>query len=739
MYHAPHLTFDLSRFSLPILLVFFCVLALAWNFAVPAYENLDELEHVEVIRHIALVGRLPVHGAAEAAGFHVRQEASQPPLYHVLGAVWARALNLPLDPPQAEPIPSLAVACGLSDTFYNKATWARDPYAGFPWASHVRLTHGLRLLSTLLQLATLIGAWTLARQVFPAGPLPALAVAIVAFNPQFLLVAAGVNNDNLVAPLATWALVVLTTLWQRGPTPRRLLGFGALAGLAALSKLSGLALLGLVAATLLIYAWRARIPFKAVLGWGVLIGLPALLFMSPWLLRNYQLYGDVTALAPMLDVVGLQRDRVDFWGAFQLMYRSYWGQLPCTFYPRALYWPFLMLVLGGGAGLAFGWRRLTAAQRALLYVLGGWFLLVVAAWIRWNAITPATGGRLLFPAAPALALLLAAGWSSLRRLVWAWSAFLPVWATVALLLGPMALFAPPAQLPADAALPNPVDFTFGDSLRLRGYDARIAEPDWRCYVYHSGYCRPTLDVTFYWQADAPPAADWMLALQLVSARPGDTGLRLRYDAWPGHGNLPTSRWPAGVILKEHYTLPLPAGDWITQAWRVQVAFYELESERRLPVQVGGVPVGDAAGLAVLRAPDKQPMCIGTALTPPVSFAEAVALTQAEVLAGAETWQVALCWESLAALPDDYTVFVHAYAADGTLLGVGDGPPLAQAFPTHLWQPGDRIADTHTIVWDVEGKPAQIAVGLYHPLTGERLSAIRAGERLPADAVIIWEP
>ena len=256
-----------SRAGLWLILATFVSLALAWNMTVPAYENLDEIEHAEVIRHIAVTGRLPVHGEAEAAGFHVRQEASQPPLYHLLGAAWVRLWGLPREAPDARPIPATFVACGSGDTLYNRVTWSRDPYAGFFVAGHRRTVYALRLLSTLLQCATVAGTWTLARRLALRGFVAPLATAIVAFNPQFLLLAAGVNNDNLVTPLATWALVLLVDVWQRGPTPPRLLGFGVLTGLAALSKLSGLGLLGLGGLTLLAYAWRQRAPLARLLRW----------------------------------------------------------------------------------------------------------------------------------------------------------------------------------------------------------------------------------------------------------------------------------------------------------------------------------------------------------------------------------------------------------------------------------------------------------------------------------------
>jgi hypothetical protein len=83
--------------------------------------------------------------------------------------------------------------------------------------------------------------------------------------------------------------------------------------------------------------------------------------------------------------------------------------------------------------------------------------------------------------------------------------------------------------------------------------------------------------------------------------------------------------------------------------------------------------------------------------------------------------------------------VHAVAEDGTLIGTGDAPPMNHGFPTSLWEPGDKIADTHIIPLPEKGKMTRIVVGIYDPETGERLSATTAsGMSYPDNAVSIWE-
>ncbi|MBN1259693.1 MAG: glycosyltransferase family 39 protein [Anaerolineae bacterium] len=736
--HAPRKT----PIGLVLLLAAYVSLALAWNLTIPPYENLDEIEHTEVIRHIAVTGRLPIHGEAETAGYHVRQEASQPPLYHLLGAVWMRILGLPDAPPTRSAVPGAVVACGPSDTFYNKTTWARNPYEEEPpWQGHILAVHTLRLLSTLLQTFTVLGTWTLALRCGASRTLAYLATAIVAFNPQFLLISSGVNNDNLVTPLATWALVLLVNMIKGRPTARQMVGFGVLSGLAGLSKLSGLGLLGLGGIALLATARREHIPLRRVVGWGLLVGIPALLLLSPWIVRNLNLYGDPTALAPMLEKVGRREYPIDVIGEAWLMWRSYWGQIPCSFYPRSVYWVYDLLMVGGFSGLVVSWRKTSRNLRPLLWLLTGWFVLITVAWIRWNMTTPAPGGRLLFPAAPALAILLAFGWQqwlhkSFQQL---WTCALPLWSIVALLAGPFAIFAPPRLLAENAPLPNPATYTFGEQIELVGYDVKVSDAPLWCWLVSERYCdTPILDISLFWKATAPITEDWVLALQLVSPQPGNDTLRFSYNRWPGHGNLPTQAWPEDAIIKDSYRLPLPDADFPTQAWNLQVAFFDLETHDRLPVSQTGLQTGTAAVLQQLRVPGRPAACEETHLrTPATRFGNAIDLTHARVISGTENWNVVLCWQSLTPVPIDYTVFVHAYAEDGSLIATGDGPPMSQEFPTSLWQPGDRIRDEHRFLSPQDDSIVKVTVGLYDPVSGVRLVAASDNTPQLNDAVTLW--
>ncbi len=727
-----------TRIFLGLILSGFVLLAWAYGLTLPAWENLDEAEHFSAIRYVVETGRLPVHEAAVQAEYYFRQEASQPPLYYLLMGGVVRLLSLPTADANAYLVHNPFLACGPADQPYNRNALYHNPHREAPpWRGAWLTLHVLRAVSPLLQLVTVVGVYAIARLVLPQhSAIALLAAALTAFNPQFLLVASGVNNDNLVTPLATVGVYLTLRARQQGFTWKYCVGLGALAGLAGLSKLSGLLLLPFIGLALLEIAWRSRATshVSRFVFYGVLTGAAAVAVCGWWFWRNWQLYGDLTALAPMLDWVGRRGGSSLPLNESGLMFRSFWGQLACAFYSDGFYLFFGVLTAAGLVGWVVSElvHKDRKQNRAGMLWLALWFVIIYVGWLRWGALTAATGGRLLFPAIAASSVLLASGllrlWPERRRLVGAaiLSVLLAVVAALTLYREIHPLFAPPRAYAATAApdIAQRLEATFGPDIRLLGYDAKIESHD--------------LDVTLYWQATTPITQDYALAVQLASPIPGDDTLRFNYNTWPGRGNYPTTAWLPGRVIADRYHFRLPASDAPTQAWQLLVALYNAASGERLPVRLDGQDVGKGLALATLRVPGRAAACpTGAVLSAPVHFGDAIALTAATIqpLKGHNNSQftISLCWQSLAPTAADYTVFVHLYAENGEMLATGDGPPMDGAFPTHLWQPGDIIADTH----GVSGSSgARIGVGLYDLSTIQRLPATQAGQPLPNDTVYL---
>jgi hypothetical protein len=80
----------------------------------------------------------------------------------------------------------------------------------------------------------------------------------------------------------------------------------------------------------------------------------------------------------------------------------------------------------------------------------------------------------------------------------------------------------------------------------------------------------------------------------------------------------------------------------------------------------------------------------------------------------------LVWNSLQAVDQDYTVFVHVLDSTGAIVAQRDQTPQGGQYPTSLWLPGEYVTDPYRF----ELPPGQysLEVGLYSQTTGARLSA-----------------
>ena len=103
----------------------------------------------------------------------------------------------------------------------------------------------------------------------------------------------------------------------------------------------------------------------------------------------------------------------------------------------------------------------------------------------------------------------------------------------------------------------------------------------------------------------------------------------------------------------------------------------------------------------------------------------------------ETTTVTLFWEALKPLPLSYTVFLHAVALEtGAKAAQRDALPVCGRALTHLWNPGDVIADPHPIRLNDAAAPGTytLLAGLYDVETGARLPVTDASGAPVGDAI-----
>jgi hypothetical protein len=648
--------------------------------------------------------------------------------------------------------------------------------------------HLVRLLSVGLGAATVWLTWRIARCLWPGNePVPLLAATLTAFNPMFLFISASVNNDNLAAPLAAAAMLVLLSALQRGQRAGDGLWLGVLLGLGALTKLSVLALLPIAAVALTWDAWRRR-AWRAWLFNAVLIAACMALIAGWWYWRNWTLYGEPTGASRMLDIAGRRDEPLTLpglWAEFEGFRISYWALfggvsiLADRWIYRVLDGLALLAglgvivagisiaksanrqngksanqqtpapasrspgspVLAGGPG---GQVRVgkSAVLRPSSFVLATpyflllvWTLLVFFSLIRWTAQTYASQGRLMFVAIAGISTLLAAGLAALTPTRWRWAMTGLVGGGLLLLsaISPFRYILPAYTRPplmTEADLPAGIqrtDWEINGEIRLLGY--RLERP-----AVHPA---ETLPVTVYWQALVPMATDYSVFVHLLGR---DRAVVGQVNTYPGLGTWPTSHLQPGDVLADTYYVPVDPHAEAPSLLRVHVGMYRYNEPGR-----PGLPTTNARGEPI------EPW-LATAKLAPWDWPQAAPAKSLQVRFGEMINLVGytlgdnltLYWQASGRPAADYTVFIQVWDDNGQVAGF-DGPTLRGDYPTSWWEAGETVVDVHALsVQDDRFRQSlasgryRVLIGLYRLDTGERLPAVGPDGPLPDYAVaLVW--
>lgn len=289
---------------------------------------------------------------------------------------------------------------------------------------------GMRAVSIAFAAAGLLLVLLAARELWPHDPLYAItALALAALIPGHIAINSVVNNDALLELCFDAALYIGVISLVRGITSGRAVALGAAAGLAVLTKTTGLLLVPIMLALYGILWLRGQPARRVAAHCATTIAL-LLLLPGWWFARNVRHFGQPVPLGAFNAMFGGTAQARDFvgalgWGGYAELvanwtFRSFWAVygtpagaargLP-AFLPDQVYVVAALLCLVGIAGLvALHFRRIAperaAAVRFLLFALG----VVVCAFAAFVAKYFQAQGRYLYPAMLAIAILFAAGW-----------------------------------------------------------------------------------------------------------------------------------------------------------------------------------------------------------------------------------------------------------------------------------------------------------------------------------------
>jgi 4-amino-4-deoxy-L-arabinose transferase-like glycosyltransferase len=386
----------------------------------------DHLAYIAVLRQHRALPVVPRLARPEQAHLTAEQ-AQHPPLYYALLA----ALSAPWDDVQSI----------LAIRFY-------------------------KVISLLLGLVAILATATLARRLWPAeAELAVGAVGALALLPNLFIMTSVINNTSGSLALGALALLALyRALTAPQPAVRPWLGVGILLALALLTKLTAFWLIPAILAGLLMAARRLpQRSLQAVLTMALPALLPAVLLVGLWLLSNYLRCGDwvperiidrryLPDGAAVLFFAPAARDLLLFvmfvniplstfspYWLLRVTLNHGWIMLLMALYAAPA---LVALYLRGVFAARQLWQQPTVRQSLLVACLAGclgaWFMGLEAVLHDWSAGLSA--GRYALDAAPAMALLWAAGMGQLWRRPLARLLALSLWLTYLLILAGLTQF-----------------------------------------------------------------------------------------------------------------------------------------------------------------------------------------------------------------------------------------------------------------------------------------------------------
>ncbi len=709
-------------FIAALIIAAFVALATAYSVVNPMYESTDELHHYRYIQYMIANSWLPVQSE-----FGARIQAHHPPLYYALAALasaWVEPERAWDYEPAHNPFWQYrAFEVGADNkNFYLHLRDEDFPYRGAALALHIA-----RWVNVVLGALAVWLTYRIARRLFPRQPALALAAtSIVAFNPQFLYMSGAVNNDVIAGTTGAALTYACVDTIGRPLADRRAVLLGGLFGLALLAKFNLLFFLPLV--VLAVWLSKGGGGWRRFVRATVIVLAMAALIAGWWFFRNQMLYGEATGVAKMNSIWGGRDPLSDFSLALQEIPYSWstiwgrfgYGQIPM---PDAVYQAIFIAcsiaVMGLIAGAARGQHRVDGDQRAQLGILVATVVVFAGAVFGYMTISTAgPNGRFFFPALPALAVLAATGlleWVRQREIVG--SAALAGAMFAFALYGLFGILAPAYARPQPlgeaqiAAIPHRSGVTFGDAIRMVGYEVDASE------VTVGGQ----LAVTAYWQALKPIDKSFTVFIHLID---GDGVIEAQRDTYPGLGNYPTPIWQPGEVFADRYTIHVPQTAYAPLETAVRVGLYE-RGGARLPASNGadGVEVGRVSIAAR-----------GGAFPNPtdLNFDNKVALLgyvldRRSVRPG-QAIKLTTYWRSIGPTDFDYAIFAHvAVAGSGTVWARSTDQPVNWSRPLSTWAEGEIVIDERLLTLDPHTPPGvyDVELGWFGRPSSKRLPILAA--------------
>jgi hypothetical protein len=279
---------------------------------------------------------------------------------------------------------------------------------------------------------------------------------------------------------------------------------------------------------------------------------------------------------------------------------------------------------------------------------------------------------------------------------------------------------PETATASELAAAQAAGITFGDSLKLVGYDAK---PD----TVSPGQ---TATLALYWQADGPRRSEPSVTIQLLDR----FGNAMAQDTFAPVQGYATNMWASGEVYVSRQELVVPP-DAPTGMSPVEVSIRDGERGPTLAAQNATDSSGSAciASLAVGQPSLADPASLAASSKVDALFGDGIRLRGFSLpspsLRPGQPIHLTLYWQSEQPMGQNYTVFVHVLDESGKLVAQQDNEPNGGLYPTGLWQVGQPVQDSYDVATP-EGLPPgpyRIIVGMYEWPSLQRLAVTAQGE------------
>lgn len=717
-----------------------------YSIVTPLFEASDELWHYPFVLHLAVGNGLPIQHKDDSDSVAPwRQEGSQPPLYYVLAA----ALTAPFDQSNWRDLRRLNVHVdmGVPTDDGNANAVMHSQAESWPWTRASLAIHIARLFGALLGAMTVWFTYLVACELWvaapslsaPSGRLFRLGAAILcACVPMFAFISGSINNDTLAITLSTASLwFALRTIRLRDLRLGSALMSGLLAGAGALSKVSGAGLVGLFGLAALMAWWcghniwpdrepqnrisrHSNSNLSRLFKWLGIFVIVTALVCGWWFVRNQILYGDLLGWNAFLDAVGRREPPAtlaQLWSEREGFIWAFWGVFGTlnVIMPPLLYDILNGVLLLSGVGLivaAFHSRVIArspsrngagAAQSLFPTTLAAvWLVVVMVGLLRWSSLTPASQGRLLFPAISVIACALSFGLLRLSRKLFY---VVACGVAVMVIIVPFAVIAPTYAQPKNTPPLNRaeiVNATFGGVITLETAEATgQRRTDSAVSIFpnseteeeqHRVSPGDSVRVSLSWKLLAPSQSDLSVFVHLVDDNEVIVAQR---DMHPGQGNIGTSNVSAPRQWSDFYVVPmntLAATTRVQRTLKVRVGVYDPVTGARLRLPSGEEWI-DVTQMSLANNPQSVNLAFSAGMNL-ISF-------ELGSLSGSPGMSIPVTttWSVTRQPPENYNLSLQLIDSQARKVGQVDAGPGTQS-----WQIGSVQTVTTLIAIDPKAPP-----------------------------------